>query len=94
MSVDISTVNKVSLLKTLWEHSKPAAFFTMSGVPPPSWSPTGASEAVKGYIDYFQGRMIKTDLSKNTADPYSYDRDYGQGTFQNLVNLTKNGSYF
>ena len=42
-------------------------------------------KAVKCHIDYFCGRAIKTDLSKDSVDPYLYDRDAGQGTFQKVV---------
>ena len=89
-SIDISNVNKVNLLHALWEASAPAAFFTMNGITPPSWDEKLAKEACKGYIDYFQGRMIKTDISGLTADPYFYDRDCGEGAFENAVRSITN----
>ena len=85
MSVNISRINKVILLKALWQNSKPAIFFTRSSISPPQFDDKAAELAVKSYIDYFQGRLIKTDLSGNTASPSLYNRDYGNGSFESIV---------
>jgi hypothetical protein len=85
MSVNIADVSKVALLKALWISSKPAAFFTFSGAIPPSFNEAEAITAVKSFIDYFCGRLIKTDISGDTADPSGYDRDFGSGAFQLVV---------
>jgi len=44
-----------------------------------------AEKAVTGYIDYFCGKAIKTDLSEDKVDPYLYDRDAGAGAFARAV---------
>jgi hypothetical protein len=84
-TVDISKVDKVKLLKALWVNATPAIFFQQFGVTPPSFDEEGAKDAVKKYIDYYNGRCIKTDLSQNTARPNGYDRDYGEGSFARIV---------
>jgi len=92
-TVNIAGLNKVALLKALWEGSKPAIFFKFNpSVPIPTWDDQMASKAVNNYIDYFQGRLIKTDLSKDEADPHSYDRDYGSGAFTNIANRLRSAT--
>lgn len=87
--IDISGIDKVKLLKGLWENQGVAAFFAMYNRSAPSFDEQGAREAVKSYIDYFNGRCIKTDLSKDLVDPWAYDRDAGAGTFQKVVSGLK-----
>ena len=95
MSVDISGIDKVALLRALWENSKPAAFFDTfvarnANCKPPQFNEFAAQTAVHHYIDYFDGRCIKTDISGNKADPRLYDRDHGIGKFAEIVsNLRK-----
>jgi hypothetical protein len=55
----------------------------------PTFDEQLAKEAVKDYIDYFNGRCIKTDLSNDSIDPWAYDRDAGAGTFQRVVSGLK-----
>jgi len=86
MSVNIAGLDKVALLNALWTNSKPAVFCTFSGMTPPSFDSAQAQEAVIKYIDYFCGRLIKSDLTSECVDPCGYDRDYGQGAFQRVVN--------
>ena len=87
--VNISGIDKVQLLKALWLNAKPASFFGGSGTTPPIFNEARASSAVKDYIDYFDGRCIKTDLSKDAANPRLYDRDWGNGAFEKVVRSLK-----
>ena len=85
-NIDISGLDRKDLLKRLWTNMKvPAHSMGVFGGANASYSDAGASEALKGYIDYYQGRCIKTDLSKDSVDPYLYDRDAGTGTFAKIV---------
>lgn len=84
-TVKIAGIPKVELLRALWNNMKPAAFFTMSGLPPPVFDTEHAEQVVTDYIDYFCGRCIKTDLSKDEVNPWSYDRDAGQHAFARIV---------
>jgi hypothetical protein len=85
MSIDIADINKVDLLYALWLRSTPASFFSFQGLPSPSFDRAAAEKAVTDYIDYFQGRCIKMDLSGNTTDPRLYDRDMGEGAAAAIV---------
>ena len=53
--------------------------------PEPSFDYADAIEAVKGYIDYFCYRCIKSDLSGDTANTSLYKRDTGNGAFEKVV---------
>lgn len=84
--LSITGVDKVELLRKLWEKKKPAVFFAYHPhVPVPTFDDDLARKAVTGYIDYFQGRCIKTDLSQDEADPRVYDRDEGEGAFKRVL---------
>ena len=84
--ISIKGLDKVELLKNLWENQVTAAFFTFSGKIPPKFEDELAKKAVNDYIDYFCGRAIKTNLSGDMVDPYLYDRDAGKGNFLQIVN--------
>jgi len=88
--VDISGLDKVVLLKALWQEQKPAAFFTITRFQAPGFNDEEAAEAVKKYIDYFRGRAIKSDLSGDSVNPFGYDRDAGSGSFAKIVANIKN----
>lgn len=83
--VDIRGLDKVVLLRKLWENMKVAAFFEQLPWLAPPFVEGLASDAVGKYIDYFCGRCIKCDLSKDTVDPFLYDRDAGAGAFARIV---------
>jgi hypothetical protein len=49
-----------------------------------------ALEAIKkGYIDRFNGRPIKADLSENTFDSWCYNRDNGSGAAEYIIKNIK-----
>lgn len=54
-------------------------------IPRPPFDDDLAAKSVKEWIDYFAGRCIKTDLSGDKAEPWGYDRDWGDGAFQRIV---------
>ncbi len=61
-----------------------------------NFNSVGASNAVVKYIDYFDGRAIKSDLSGDSAYHRMYDRDAGDGVFAKIVAnmLIKNRVYY
>ena len=75
MATSIENVDKVALLRALWENAKPAAFFLRNSIPPHAFDEKAASTQLKTYIDYFCGRCIKIDLSGNMVDFSLYNRD-------------------
>lgn len=87
--ISIKGLCKTTILKKMWERTITARFFSFSGVSPPLFDEKSAEEAVARYIDYFCGRPIKTDLSKDEVDPYLYDRDAGKGTFEQIISEIK-----
>lgn len=84
--IDISGLDKVELLRALYVYAfeSPMSMFSRS-----EFDEYLAKEAVKKRIDYFQGRAIKTDLSRDHADPLLFDRDAGKGRFQQVVDLLR-----
>lgn len=88
--MSIVGVNKIELLRELWTAQKPASFFSYyPEAKVPKFDDAEAAEAIKAYIDYFQGRCIKTDISRDTASARMYDRDAGQGAFAKAVAAAK-----
>jgi hypothetical protein len=37
------------------------------------------------YVDYFAGKVIKCDLSKDEFDPRGFDRDNGEGSAESAI---------
>ena len=87
--IDIRNLDKVKLLFLLWRGSSPARFFDTAPIYPPSFNKEQAESAVKSRIDYFCGRCIKLDLSKDFVDPWLYDRDAGVGAFERIVSTMR-----
>lgn len=87
-SVDISGLNKCQLLLHLARNcSHPLASYNAR-----SFTELDAISALlesRGYVDYFRGCSIKTDLSGNVADFRLYDRDNGQGRGARVVAAMK-----
>jgi len=84
-SIDIKGINKKKLLEELWKNQKYASFFTANNQKFPVFDETKIGNQIEFYIDYFQGKAIKCDLSKDFVDPSLYDRDAGEGVFQKSV---------
>jgi hypothetical protein len=90
--INIAGINKVELLHALWKASKVAPFYASCdavGLKVPNFDLDKAGKAVHDYIDYFQGRLIKMDLSGDTLDPSGYDRDLGAGAVARAIAAAK-----
>lgn len=93
--LNISGIDKTALLKQLWLQREPALFFSMNpSVKVPEWDDEAAEKALarKCKIDYFQGRAIKTDLSKDEIDPSEYNK-YGKASFADAIEKLKNSKH-
>ncbi len=91
-SIDISGIDKGILLYFLWKGQVKASFFGSNSVSPPDFNEEQANRVAKnGRIDYYCGRAIKTDLSKDSVDPWLYDRDAGKGEFERIVKEIREG---
>jgi len=70
------------ILKILWDNSKVAVWYSKTQTSPPEYDEQLAIEEInKGYIDYFCGRVIKTNIKDFNGINYeifkSYDIDNG-----------------
>jgi len=84
MSVDIQGLDKIELLRRLWTKQCVASALALTGGPP--FNENNAGKAVNtGFIDYYCGRAIKTNLSGNTANTALYNRDAGHNAFETIV---------
>ncbi len=87
--IDISDLDICLVIKALWNNMEPASFFRYSGIkPPPEPSADDIMSQLENskYIDYLNGRCIKTDFSDLTkVDTRLYNRDAGNNAFENIV---------
>lgn len=94
-NVDISGVDKLELLRELWEERKipDEPFAWIWDKKPEFWddsktvfNPFDACRAISaGRIEYFQHRYIGTDISGDSAHACDYDRKAGIGAFARTV---------
>jgi len=84
--IDISTLDKGSVLAALYNASRPLGMGFMQFDPKPM-QPDEATELLKQctYFDYLKGRMMKVNLKGSTLDPALYDRDNGDGAAKRAI---------
>lgn len=70
--VDISGICKTKLLRAMWDVA-PDFVARNLGIANPWENPS--PDDIGSYIDYYQGRPIKTDISGDSADSWLFDRD-------------------
>lgn len=87
--IDISGLDKVELLRKLWENQIVSQYYSDTGRSAPEFDIDEARSAVQDDIDYFCGRCIKCDISGDEADPTDYDIDAGKGIFLKIVGEMK-----
>ncbi len=93
-------LDKLQLIRALWDMQGPAAFFRANGISPPPYSEQEARKALMNsidpnspyanpYVDYVSGRAIKLhymDEAKTLVDSSSYDERAGKaGTMARVV---------
>jgi hypothetical protein len=83
--VDISGLDKAEVLLALHKASKAQGFSFISLHDPTieecrDWLKQDLS------VDYFAGKVIKCDLSKDGFDPWGFDRDNGEGSAEAAIN--------
>lgn len=82
--IDISNIDRNLLLKKLWENSTNKYNIKQLNF---DLSIAMKQIMITGYPDYICGRPIKVDIYKDElVDPYLYDRENGNGKFQEVVN--------
>ena len=88
--IDIKGLDKVTLLKKLWDN---AISCQPKMVVIAEFDFDEAKESIDYYLDYFCGRPIKCNLSKDLVDPFLYDENFGEGAFKNVVDSLRSGDY-
>jgi len=85
--IDISNMNKVTVLSKLFNNSKAQGMGFLQSHST-EMTKDEAQELLNGntYFDYVRGRVIKVDLSGDSLDPRLYDRDNGQGAAERALN--------
>lgn len=82
MAINISGLNKVTLLRMLWHKMKGLS----EGETYTFDEKAAASTIPSGYIHDFKGVPIRCNISGSLADPQAYDEKAGAGAFRQIVN--------
>lgn len=92
MAVDISDLDKGAVLAALYNASRPQGMGFLHYDPTPM-TPEQGTELLKTSMDfdYLKGRVMKVDLSGDTFEPWSYDRDNGDGQAELVVQALRAG---
>lgn len=86
----IKGMNKPVLLRALWDSATVARFY--SGGSGPLFDEENAEEAVWKPIDYYSGRAIKMDLSRDEVHPWAYNRD-AKKSAREVIDSVRSGTY-
>ena len=86
MSVVITGIDKMALLRALWQESNPESFIVANGIYIPVWNDEKARLALGKYIEYFEGGLIQMNLHGSTVDPTLYNDHHGMGAFSLAMN--------
>jgi hypothetical protein len=87
MEIDIRGIDKVKLVKKLYERAKcPGAMALFAYKPGHTLSDEQAEEMAQApYLDYVYGRVMKTSVAGDWMRVDLYDRDNGRGAAQACV---------
>lgn len=88
----ISDLNKADVLAALYNASRPLGLGFLHYTPN-DMTRDEAQYEMRGnpslYFDYLNGRVMKVDLSKDSFDPWLYDRDNGQGAAAKAIDALR-----
>ena len=84
--IDLHGLDKAKVLAALYNKSRPLGMGFLH-YNPATMTRDEAAELLKeqSYFDYLMGRVMKVDLSKDTLDPWLYDRDNGEGAAEAAI---------
>ncbi len=81
--IDISGLDKKSVLKALYASAKPLGMgimhFKAGDLPDDEADALIGAEPGYLYFDYLNGRLMKVDITGDSFSPDLYDRDNGHG---------------
>lgn len=89
IQVNIAGIPKKELLLELLKNAEVASFFCTRE--PPSldideiWKEYEELTRYISLVDYLRGRCLKVDISGNTMNPSTFDSEYGEGKFAEIV---------
>lgn len=93
MIIDISGLDKAEVLAALYNNSRPPGMGMLHYVPGDL-----PIEEARAYLadrvgfegaEYLKGRVIKTNISGDTFDPWLYDRDNGEGAAARAIDALR-----
>lgn len=78
--INIAGLDKMKVLRALWENAKPAGVFHGRTIAPPKFDEAEARRLLEGKfgMDYVCGRPIKMNLYHDEINPRAYDADATQ----------------
>jgi hypothetical protein len=84
--IDLKGLNKAEVLARLYNASKVQGMGFMQAIGG-RMTIDEAEELLKQdtYFDYLYGKVMKVDLSKDSFDPWLYDRDNGTGKAESVL---------
>lgn len=90
--ISIAGLDKASVLAALYNAAQPQGLGFLQYDPTPMSPHEARSQYGKcdDYYDYLRGRVMKVDLSKDSFDPWLYDRDNGSGAAKRVIDALKN----
>jgi len=83
--VSIVGIDKIKLLRRLWEDFKPPVAFTMTEAVIPRFDEDNAAYAVQYFITKYSMKALNVDISGDYTNPYWYDMTNGAGAFERVV---------
>jgi len=86
MQVDISGIDKKMLLQSLYEYAKPLGMGIYHYTPNDTL-PNQEMESIlaRGHIDYLHGRAMKINISGNSVNTFSYNRNHGENAAEKII---------
>lgn len=86
MMVSIKGLDKVEVLRALYDRARPLGMGFLSHTPGPMSRAEAETELTNGwYLDYIRGRVMKVNLKGDEFDPNLYDRDNGRGAAEAAI---------
>lgn len=92
-TIETSDLSQAQVFAALYNHARPFGMGVLHAVDETltesdaqaildEWPSSGGEY----YFDYFRGRLMKVRLATTFIDAIGFDRDYGQGAAQRIIN--------
>lgn len=86
--IDITGIDKPTLLAALYNCANPGGAQSLGWLqwqPAPMTPEQAAPLVQEDWIDYLNGRALKIKIQGDELTSYLYDREYGEGAAQRIV---------